>query len=192
MPRGIAGLTTSKYALRSSTQAPANEDEAAFTDTDKMLESVQALYETAAHQFLRDGDCKSELETAKDQLQGILEKARVMEASLQEKATKAQGTKTEEELLSKDSDSEVTLYSKPSNEQIGTMTAKLEVPSILTTLDEMKGRAILSADAVPVTSEFLPTTGMTIEVDDNVSSDSSLAEVDISQFRLGNARRLRA
>ena len=171
-----------KYGLSTSSQGPANGDEACFTDTDKMLETIQGLYETAAHQFLRDGDCKKELETAKDELNTVLEKAKPTVEALKEKA------KTDEEAGKQeadDSDSEITLCNKPSTEQLKIVSSKT-TPSVLQTLDDVKTRNIL-----PPPVEPLPTAGMTIEVDDDASDDGSVGEIDISQFRMTNARRLR-
>jgi hypothetical protein len=39
-----------------------------YERTDKNMEEAQAMCETAAHQFLRDGSCKKELDTARSKL----------------------------------------------------------------------------------------------------------------------------
>jgi hypothetical protein len=46
-----------------------------FDTTDKALELAQALCERAAHQSLRDGDCRKELEGIKKQFQDVLDVA---------------------------------------------------------------------------------------------------------------------
>ena len=43
-----------------------------FDNIDKLLESAQSLCETAAYQFLRNGDCSSELNQTKGQLSSVL------------------------------------------------------------------------------------------------------------------------
>ncbi|KAL1952636.1 hypothetical protein VTO42DRAFT_4589 [Malbranchea cinnamomea] len=48
----------------------------AFDTADKELEAVQALCETGAHQFLRCGDCSTELAKIKGHLEAVLETAR--------------------------------------------------------------------------------------------------------------------
>ncbi|KAF2739048.1 hypothetical protein EJ04DRAFT_9137 [Polyplosphaeria fusca] len=46
-----------------------------FDSTDKALETAQGLCEKAAHQSLRDGDCRKELDLVKKHFEGVLETA---------------------------------------------------------------------------------------------------------------------
>lgn len=182
-----------KYALRSSSQAPADEDEACFADVDKMLEGVQNLYETAAHQFLRDGDCRTELESAKAQLDMVLEKAKPTVETLKEKARKEEEAAAEEEAESRGADSETTLCFAPSTEHLNISYNKMAPTSLSQTLEDMKTRSALNAQARLTTAAdtALPTAGMAIEVDEDASNDDSVTDIDISQFCMNNARRLR-
>ena len=183
-----------RYKRRSASQAAANEEEACFTDVDKMLENVQNQCETAAHQFLRDGDCKMELDSAQTSLNAILEKAVRTVEVLREKANKEEEeeARAKEEADGNDTDSEMTLNNPPSMEHLNAISNKKAPTSVSLTLDDMKTRAIISAPLLPTTTDAgLPTAGMTIEVDDDASEDGSLADLDISQFRLNNARHLR-
>lgn len=181
-----------KYNLRSSSQVASNEDEACFTDVDKMLEGIQGLYETAAHQFLRDGDCKAELEDARASLDAVLEKAKPTVEVMKEKAMRNQETTAKDQAESKDTDSETTLSATPSTEHLKPIFNKAVSTSIAQTVEDMKTLAAMSAPALPTAAESpLPTAGMTIEVDDDASEDGSLADLDISQYRLNIARQLR-
>ncbi|KAK2766801.1 hypothetical protein FQN54_006115 [Arachnomyces sp. PD_36] len=78
--------------LDDGTPAPA-EREPPFDLTDKQLELAQSFCEVAAHQFLRDGDCSSQLDSTRERLESVLETAKV-EAELlaeEEKAKKERG-----------------------------------------------------------------------------------------------------
>ena len=177
-------VLSGKYNLRSSTQSPAKDDEACFVDVDKMLETVQGLYETAAHQFLRDGDCKTELDSARVSLSDIIAKAVPTTEMLKGKARAQEAAEAED-----DNDSEATLNSPPVNIN---MSNKMAPSSISQTLEDMKTRAVTSLPAIPsLTDPNLPTAGMTIEVDDDDSEDDSVTDVDVSQFRLNAARHMR-
>ena len=181
-----------KYNLRSSSQIPSNEDETCFTDVDKMLEGIQGLYETAAHQFLRDGDCRAELEDARASLGAVLEKAKPTVEVLKAKAMKNQETTAKDQAESKDTDSETTLSATPSIEHLNPIFNKVVSTSIAQTVEDMKNLANMSAPAPSTAAKSpLPTAGMTIEVDDDASEDGSLADLDISQFRSNNARQMR-
>ncbi len=183
---------TGKYNLRSCSQAPVHEEEACFTDVDQMLEGVQGLYETAAHQFLRDGDCKAELESAQTSLTTILGKAKWTVEVLTEKAKRTEETITDKERESKDTDSETTLNATPSTEHLNPVFNKAASTSLSQTLEDLKVHAIMSAPALITAAESpLLTSAMTIEVDDDASEDGSLADLDISQYRLNNTRPLR-
>ena len=57
-----------------------------FDAVDKQLEAVQNLCETGAHQFLRFGDCVTELNKTKEHLASVLETAKVEVERLQTEA----------------------------------------------------------------------------------------------------------
>jgi hypothetical protein len=181
-----------KYSLRSSSQKPADRDEACITEVDQMLEAVQGLLETAAHQFLRDGDCKKELDTGRDQLNIVLNKARTAAERLQEKAKKEEETRMKDEADAKDVDSDTTLYSKPSTKHFGPFPNKLAPPSVSKSFGELNSRRTFDVPPIPpMVDASLPTAETTIEVDDDASEDGSLVDLDISQFRVKGGRGLR-
>lgn len=53
----------------------ANNSSELFDSTDKALESAQGLCEKGAHQSLRDGDCRKELELVRKHFESVLEAA---------------------------------------------------------------------------------------------------------------------
>jgi len=73
-------LTTSMADPRSSSKgekdAPPARNVPPFDGADKQLELAQSFCESAAYQFLRNGDCSMELENAKRQFSSILDIAR--------------------------------------------------------------------------------------------------------------------
>ncbi|KKZ60136.1 hypothetical protein EMCG_05161 [[Emmonsia] crescens] len=70
--------------------------ETAFDLVDKQLELAQSLCETAAHQFLRCGDCALELEKAKERFSTVLDLARVEVERLKKEAEAEKERKKEE------------------------------------------------------------------------------------------------
>jgi hypothetical protein len=78
--RRRAGLSSMRS--RPTTRAGANPSsststpEALFDSTDKALEQAQSLCERAAHQSLREGDCRKELDSVRKHFQDILDSAR--------------------------------------------------------------------------------------------------------------------
>ena len=137
------------------TQPPTNDGY--FCQTDKELDAAQQLCETAAHQFLRDGDCKVELDGVKARFEAGLALAR--EALPKFEAEK----ESEEDQEEARTDSEATLCEKPSQEVI---TAKF-VP----TLHQYQP----SSTPNPAGNGIAE-----IEVDDD--DDGSSIDVDITKF----------
>ncbi|PGH31907.1 hypothetical protein GX50_05290 [[Emmonsia] crescens] len=76
------------------TKSPCKET--AFDLVDKQLELAQSLCETAAHQFLRCGDCALELEKAKERFSTVLDLARVEIERLKKEAEAEKERKKEE------------------------------------------------------------------------------------------------
>lgn len=136
-------------------------DDNCFCQADRELESAQSLCETAAHQFLRDGDCKLELEGVKAKFEAVLLLA--TDALPKLKAEKESEQNQEEPRT----DSEVTLCEKPSEEAI---TAKF-------------APTLSHFDSSP-TPNFAGAGAAEIEVDDD---DGSSIDVDITKFRSARA-----
>jgi hypothetical protein len=83
------------------------DDDAPFTEAAKDLEAAQALCETAAHQFLRDGDCTLEIDRIRTYFENVLQVAKAqIEALEQEKIASADGN-TEHEAATKKENHEV-------------------------------------------------------------------------------------
>ncbi len=176
----------SKQTPRSPSQQPSKGGDAFFTSADKTLEAVQALYETAAHQFLRDGDCKTELDSALTQLKAVLVEAQHAVENLREKAEKQQEESVQADSDAADTASDISQQTPPINFDPLQMISNKYGPTTLSqTLEEMKNRPMLNAPAVGDVSN-LPTAGVEIEVDDDASDDESISEIDMSQFRSVN------
>jgi hypothetical protein len=71
-----ASMTDPKSSPRSRKDASGARTAPPFDLADKQLELAQSLCESAAHQFLRNGDCSMELENAKERFSSVLEIAR--------------------------------------------------------------------------------------------------------------------
>ena len=131
-----------------------------FEDADKDLETAQSLCEVAAHQFLRDGDCRLEIEGTRKKFQNCLEVAmkeaeRLRDEDAQQRATdiaaEAEETYDEE---------------KP-----------VEVPVVV---DHVEEQAAHQVEPPPLKQINLASTG-TIEIDDGAESDS--IHIDLSAIR---------
>jgi len=97
MPKKYQPPSFGRSTFRSSRLGPPSvmvgEDDptSKFDETDKLLEIAQSLCEKAAHQFLRDGDCRDETKDAKEKLQQTYQRS-IKEVELQEeKAKKSEG-----------------------------------------------------------------------------------------------------
>ena len=190
-------ISSSRHMLRARSQEPTSQDEMAFAEADKSLESLQTLFETSAHQFLRDGDCRMELGIATETMESVLSLAKSTAESLQDlakrEAKKALQKETESDappnmIASAQIGQSPSLQSHPSFEPVH----KLGTPSIHRKLEDMKGRGLSSAPAVPnATSASMPTVDMAIEVDDGGSDVTSIGELDLAFFRATNPSRIR-
>ncbi len=141
--------------------ASPNED-ATFTEVAKKLEAAQSLCETAAHQFLRDGDCIPEIDRIRTYLENVLPVARrQLEAWEKEK----NGTVTEAQ--------ETEALVKRENHDVATMVAEK-----------------LGVNITPVLHTVAHTTE--IEVDSNDDSVEEDMVIDISKFRAARANGIRA
>ncbi|KAK4690693.1 hypothetical protein P7C71_g6156, partial [Lecanoromycetidae sp. Uapishka_2] len=152
--RGSFGRTGG-LGLRDSPDSKMKE----FDDADKDLETAQNLCEVAAHQFLRDGDCRHEIEGTRKRVEAVLEIAtkevdRLRVEDEKEKAEEAR--EAEKKTSSPDED-----RSEEKVPEIDLVQEKTMAPE-------------------PVKQINFSGTG-TIEIDDG--SDAESVHIDISNFR---------
>ncbi|EXJ78591.1 hypothetical protein A1O1_08992 [Capronia coronata CBS 617.96] len=202
--RGTTSVSRSTPALvsgkkpTSHTVQPqaASDDETSFFLVDKELESIQSLCETAAHQFLRDGDCKTELDSICQRFDAVLAQATAVAESLknsrQENQQELDGDREHADNTHSCGDSVGTLSTQPSLDVLHTpkIGAAMDRSHLIIshTLEDMKSRgAFFSAPMVSGDNAGMMTDN--IEVDD--ASDQSSVVVDITQFRMTNPRRTR-
>ena len=87
---------TIKAALRLRTLSPdfgADDKLSAFDEADKDLETTQSLCEVAAHQFLRDGDCRLEIEGMRQKFESCREIAKKETERLEKEEAREQEEK---------------------------------------------------------------------------------------------------
>lgn len=189
-PKG-GSVFSNKNARGIRQTLPASENEAAFMKTDKDLETIQSMCETAAHQFLRDGDCRVELESVTKILSNMLLEAESTLESLK---------KVKEEEDSEEANSQHTLVETESHTSSNTAApvnvADKLAPTLSQTIDDMK--TYQANNQQPPLSEAIDTspplsTAMEIEVDDNEDDDDSiLLDLDFGKYRLMRTTRIRA
>jgi hypothetical protein len=155
--------------------------EAAFARTDKELDVIQSAAESAAHQMLRNGDCKANLTEALGKLNSLVLLAQTTLDKL--KAEKAEATKHEDALTAPNHSSEhmsvqSTLCEKPSSEVLG--LPKLLSP-ILSTLEDAK---LLSPPPI-LPSVPIPLAADAIEVDEAEDESDLDIDLNISNYRAG-------
>ncbi|OAL33807.1 hypothetical protein AYO20_06983 [Fonsecaea nubica] len=183
---------------RVAANKPATSDEEAnFLQVDKELEQIQTLCETAAHQFLRDGDCKTELESMLQKFDALLGQASAAAEAL--KKVQAENEETSQaddfgsDFIKGYAASDGSLSTKPSVDHLP--TPKIGVgkdPSPLAfgpPLDSVKPHGLYSAPDIVSNDSPAGLVSDTIEVDD--ASDQGSIVFDISQYRLTNPRRVR-
>lgn len=131
-----------------------------FEDADKDLESAQNLCEVAAHQFLRDGDCRLEIEGTRKRFENVLQMAKkeVEQWKDEEEQEKA---KEEAETEQKPIEAEITR----------------ETP---TTAEVVQEKVQSKMEPPPLKQINFTGTG-TIEIDDG--SDAESVHLDLSAFR---------
>ncbi|EFR00213.1 hypothetical protein MGYG_03216 [Nannizzia gypsea CBS 118893] len=152
------------------TTTPSKQTASAFDLTDKQLEIAQSLCETAAHQFLRNGDCSKELSKTLERLNAALEmaKAEVTRLKAEKEAEKLRQQAEEEEQESK-SDRTVV-------ETVGPADADIQMQADTLQPVNMKVDMNLKGD-IKAPPEMMGA----IEVDDG-SSTSSIS-IDLAAFR---------
>ncbi len=137
-----------------------------FEDADKNLDTAQSLCEVAAHQFLRDGDCRLEIEGTRKRFEAALDIARREVERLEE----------EEEREAKEAKEAEEKTLVPTEEKLDERTPVVEIMQEKTIAPE------------PIKQVNLTGTG-TIEIDDG--SDVESVHIDMSAFR-SNIRARRA
>ena len=186
-------LPSAKYMPRSAAnQAPTTPEEEHFASADSSLESVQSLYETAAHQFLRDGDCRSELDDAQTKLEAVLIEAtsarKILESLAEEQKRKDEAAHLQPDSDATDSASDFSQQTPPviGFDPLAIVTNKFTPSTLSQTLDDMKHRTMLSPAPTGGGGggiiAALPTAGVEIEVDTDDDGES-IGEIDMSQFR---------
>ncbi|KIW21249.1 hypothetical protein PV08_01829 [Exophiala spinifera] len=185
--RSTTTIMSGKKAVESLVLKVADPDEAAFLQVDKELESIQSLCETAAHQFLRDGDCTAELNNIQFKMEAVLQQAASTAASL--KQSKVQQQEFGPDLESEAESAPTTPVSRAYNYPSKSSNIDRSTYGIKTTLSDMRARgAFFGSPAIAADSD----TGLmtdSIEVDDD--SDQSSVQLDISQYRFARTRRTR-
>ena len=157
--------------------------EAAFANTDKEIEAVQALCETAAHQMIRDGDCKIELQDACSKLDTLLALAQSsldMLKAEKQKQEQDEASSREGSSVSDNTSAQSTLCEKPSMEALSVHHKSLT--PLIDSFDTRKRppiATIISAPTAPIALDA-------IEVDDGSDDESSIdIELDLSHIRAG-------
>jgi hypothetical protein len=183
-----------KLNLRTMASQNIDENDADFINADKILEQVQMLYETAAHQFLRDGDCKKELDGARSKLTGLKETAKATAESLKlkqqaaDEATVDDSTNVSRRQSTSEKDCPSLLTDKSSMEPLTLPSVpKGDLSALNQTLEDLRAQ---NAKSTAPALESVPQGAITIEVDDGSDNDS-LGEIDLSQFRSAARLRLR-
>ena len=174
---------SSETSVISTSNAGNNEE--FFAKTDKELEKVQALCETAAHQVIRDGDCKPELQEASSKLEVLLAMA---ESTLDRlKAEKQQKheeeAQAEEEAAGSDAiSSQSTLCEKTSVEAFS--RAHKNLPPVIESIEVLKRPPLPMVTSAPC----LPLSTDTIEVDDDDDDSSVEIDLNITSYRAADRR----
>ena len=159
-------LSKAKSDTTVITTTHASSPDACFVSTDKELEAIQTLCENAAHQIIRDGDCRKELTEAIVKLDVVLALATSTVVMLQ-----SEKKQVEDETLSSGSSfgenhsTQSTLCEKPSTEAFH-LNQKI-MPSVLNAAEIVKRPplpTIVSAPAQPLATDA-------IEVDDDDDDD---------------------
>lgn len=128
-----------------------------FDDADKDLEAAQSLCEVGAHQFLREGDCRLEIEGMRKKFEGVLEVARKEVERLKlEEEKETENEKKEDLVVEQPKENSPTVHIVEKN-----LEPSLEMPP-------------------PLKQINFTGTG-TIEVDDG--SDAESVHIDLSAFR---------
>lgn len=193
--RSTSALLGKQKTEPSSEQEVANH-ESTFLQVDKELESIQSLCEVAAHQFLRDGDCQTEMDLLKQKLKDLHSRVKSnadvlhkFEAT-QHSQSEALGSSLSD--LIRGSDSDATLSTRPSLDVLH--TPKLgagALPGMPHPLGHKMSRpGFFSAPDITSHEDPPLLVADDIEVDDDSDPDDFI--VDVTSFRMAGAQRTRA
>ncbi|KAJ9653701.1 hypothetical protein H2198_007158 [Neophaeococcomyces mojaviensis] len=168
-------LSKAQSAITSTaTTNPATID-AAFPQTDKELEAIRSLCETAAHQVLRYGDCTTELHEALEKMDTLLSLA---ESALdllkveQQKEDEKEAHAADNASVSDHASAQSTLYEKSSTEAVNTHSKSLLHAAELPTTRKSLPTTIPYLASAPLTTDI-------IEVDDDDDDDDD-SSIDIN------------
>lgn len=161
--RHRAGLSSMRArAFMGASAAPAPNTKTPpelFESTDKLLEQAQGLCEKAAHQSLRDGDCKKELADVRKYCKDVRETS-VTEVAKCKARKEKEAEEAKNKPHKKHADTEVSTTATTPEPTVSTMTmfeAKPSMPNI---------------KSAPPT--IIPTSkGLDIEIDDNEDDDDT-------------------
>lgn len=158
LPPAAPATATGGYRLRSPVDQKESAFESAFESADKQLDMAQGLCETAAHHFLRTGDCTKQLELIRAKFETVLEIATQEASRLREEQEKQQQQQQQQPQEAGSTEMIATI--------VETSPKSLCVATTINTADKDKLCALANE---------------TIEVDD-AASDSSI-HIDITAFR---------
>lgn len=167
------------------TATDARNGDEAFATTDKELEQIQALCETAAHQAIRDGDCKVELQEAVSKLDvlfAMAESTLVMLSTEKQKRDEEEAQAGENASVSDNTSTQSTLCEKPSIEAMS--KAHKILPPVIESLENLKRPPLPTAISAPTA----PLVADTIEVDDNDDDSSVDIDLNITNYRSAGRR----
>lgn len=170
------------------TEAPSEplKDITVFARADQQLQLVQDLCEKAAHQIIRDGDCKVELDRASQGLQTLFSIAESMLDALKKEEQRKDEISTEDiDIFSTlSAPIEAKTYRRPSLEAV-TVLPKMQEPQVF----RLPG-TIASLVSTSTAMQGVPVVSQTIEVDEDEESGDDYIDLAISNYRSANMRRL--
>ncbi|EFW14221.1 hypothetical protein D8B26_002416 [Coccidioides posadasii str. Silveira] len=128
--------------------------ESPFDVADIHLESAQALCETAAHQFLRNGDCSFELSRTKEKLDLALDVAKV-EVERSSEAVKIEEAEAEAEAMAKEEENQREAELLPAEQKIEKDGKGADGPPTAIEVDDASDNSSISIDITAFRSSRL-------------------------------------
>lgn len=152
-----------------------NEDKSScFEVADKSLETAQSLCEVAAHRFLRDGDCRLEIDGTRKNFQNCLELAQ-----------KEYGRLSIEEAEEKAKEAEAEAERQKPQDTPQEVETPVPVPMTMSAIEYVNEKMSPGIEAPAIRDINFPGTG-TIEIDDG--SDAESIHIDLSAIRRTSRR----
>jgi len=158
--RSLGASSEGRPTAMASIRSRNVQKETSFDFADKQLELAQSLCEAAAHQFLRSGDCSTELENIQQKFKLVLEAAESEVERLREEKKQEEKKQNEKKLEEKKSEEK-----KLEEGKVAEMPRRKSAEKPVVLADEKPPEPDLTA----------------IEVDD--ASSASSISIDISAFR---------